>query len=90
MAMLDLLIVGILASVAGALTGLAAAYWFLMQRGLDENAAVQVEPADPFVSAEIDQAAVRWATEKGRPEAAGVMADKLHMLYGLARRRRPR
>lgn len=88
--MLVLFLVGILASVAGALTGLATAYWFLMQRGLSKSSAVQVEPADPFVAAEIDQAAARWATQKGRPEAAGVMADKLHMLYGLARRRRPR
>jgi hypothetical protein len=84
--MLNLIPLILLASLTGAAAGLSVAYWFLTHHHAPDTA--YVEPPDPFVSAEIDQAAARWAAKEGRPEAAGVMADKLHMLYGLARRRR--
>lgn len=74
-------------AVVGAIAGLLAVRWFLTHdahSGLFASA----EPSDPFISAEIDQAASAWAQTNGRPEAAGIMADKLHMLYALARRRR--
>lgn len=74
-------------SLVGAVTGLLAARWFLFHRSPADPVA-PVEPPDPFISAEIDQAATKWATDQGRPEAVGVMADKLHMLYALSRRRR--
>jgi hypothetical protein len=70
----------------GAASGLLAAHWFLSRHSQPSSAAEV--PTDPFVSAEIDQAAVRWATASGRPEAAGLMADKLHMLHRLGQRRR--
>jgi hypothetical protein len=84
--MLTLLIPAVLAPLIGALAGLAAARWWLTHH--TAAAVAPVDPADPFVSAEIDRAASQWATAKGRPEAAGVMADKLHLLYALGRRRR--
>jgi hypothetical protein len=85
--MLNLVFLALLAALTGAVVGLLAAYWFLTHH-VPADAASPAEPADPFVSAEIDQAAAKWATTEGRPEAAGIMADKLHMLYDLARRRR--
>lgn len=87
--MLDLLLVIVLGPLLGGAGGLLAAWWFLARHGLNDEAVV-VEPPDPFISAELDRAAARWATQQGRPEAAGIMADKLHLLYGLSRRgRRP-
>lgn len=84
--MLDVVLLAILVSLTSAGTGLVAAYWFLTRHL--PSGTTPLEPADPFVSAEIDQAAARWATDQGRPEAAGIMADKLHLLYALGRRRR--
>lgn len=84
--MLSVFLLVVFGSVIGTVTGLAAARWFLFRRL--PNSSVKVEPPDPFVSAEIDQAAARWASDQGRPEAAGVVADKLHLLYELGRRRR--
>lgn len=83
--MLNLLLLAVFGPLIGALAGLLAARWFLF-RQVPKDSARPAEPPDPFVSAEIDRAAVRWARHQGRPEAAGVMADKLHMLYALGRR----
>lgn len=84
--MLTLLLLIALGSLVGAVTGLLAARWFLFHHRPADTVA-PAEPADPFVAAEIDQAAAKWATDEGRPEAAGLMADKLHLLYALTRRR---
>jgi hypothetical protein len=84
--MLTFLLPFVLAPLIGAASGLTAAYWFFAHRSSRQIA--PIDPPDPFVSAEIDQAAAQWAAKQERPEAAGVMADKLHMLYDLARRRR--
>ena len=84
--MLNLLLQVTLGPLIGAASGLLAARWFLTHHGLSQ-CATSVEPPDPFVSAEIDQAAAKWASEQGLPEAAGLVADKLHLLYALGRRR---
>jgi hypothetical protein len=84
--MLSLVLLAVLAPLIGGVTGLVAARWFLLSHV--QSAVDQEESPDPFVSAEIDQAAAEWASAQGRPEAAGVMADKLHLLYALGRRRR--
>jgi hypothetical protein len=86
--MLNLLLQIALGPLIGAASGLLAVRWFLSRHGLGESV-IATEPPDPFVSAEIDQAAARWAQANGRPEAAGVVADKLHLLYALGRRRQP-
>lgn len=85
--MLNLLLLTAPGALLGAVTGLLAARW-LLSRHRQTDTAEPVEPADPFISAELDRAAVRYATERGRPEAAGLVADKLHLLYALGRRRR--
>jgi hypothetical protein len=85
--MISLLLLAAPGALFGAIAGLLAARWLLSHRE-QADAATPVEPADPFISAEIDQAAVRYAAEKGQPEAAGLVADKLHLLYVLGRRRR--
>ena len=85
--MLNLLLLTAPGAIVGAISGLLAARWLVSQREQAE-AATSVEPPDPFISAELDRAAVKYATEKGRPEAAGLVADKLHLLYALERRRR--
>jgi hypothetical protein len=87
MTMLTILLLIALCSLVGAITGLLVAHWFLFHHN-PADLVTPIESADPFISAEIDQAAARWATRKGRPEAAGIMADKLHLLYALTRRRR--
>lgn len=46
-----------------------------------------VEPMDEYTAAAIDQAAVNYATAQGRPEVAPLLANKLHLLHDLARRR---
>jgi hypothetical protein len=84
--MLNLLLQITVGPLIGAISGLVAARWFLASHGLTDSVTVTESP-DPFVSAEIDQAATKWASEHGRPEAAGLVADKLHLLYALGRRR---
>jgi hypothetical protein len=69
----------------GVVSGLLVVRWCVKQLGSEVS---RVESADPFVSAEIDQAAAAWANAHGRPEAAGIMADKLHLLHDLGQRRR--
>jgi hypothetical protein len=84
--MLSLLIPIIAGVLAGAAAGGLLAWYFLRRR------AVQPEPSpppDPWVAAEIDRAAATWASEQGRPEAAPLLADKLHLLHHLSTRRRP-
>jgi hypothetical protein len=84
--MLSLLLLIVIAPLIGVVSGLLAIRWFLLRR---MPGTAPDEPPDPFVSAEIDQAAAQWAADQGRPEAAGVVADKLHLLYALGRRRQP-
>lgn len=78
------------AALTGALIGVLAgvlATRCLLAR-LRSSESISTEPADPFVSAELDRAAVEWASANGQSsQAATVMADKLHLLYALARRR---
>jgi hypothetical protein len=81
-----ILALGAVSALVGAITGLLAAGWCLFHHRQADSAR-STEPADPFISAEIDRAAAQWATDQGRPEAASVMADKLHLLYALNRRR---
>jgi hypothetical protein len=85
--MVTFILLAMLGPLVGAVTGLLAARWFLSHHQPTVTAAA-TEPADPFISAEIDQAAASWAQAQGRPEAAGLLADKLHLLYALGRRRR--
>lgn len=44
---------------------------------------------DPLTSEQIDNAAEMWAEANDRPEAAGLVAEKLRLAYTLRRRPRP-
>lgn len=80
----------VLPIIAGALAGALIALLVLWQY-LRHQQPAQLpagEPVDPWVEAEIDRAAVEWATTQGRPEAAGLMADKLRLLHQLGTERR--
>jgi hypothetical protein len=83
--MLSVLLLTVIGSLVGAFAAVLVACWFFFRHL--PTSPVHTEPPDPFTCAEIDQAAARWASDQGRPEAAGVMADKLHLLYALQRRR---
>lgn len=86
MAMLHLLLLTLPGGLLGTVGGLLAARCVLSRNPTP----TPTEPADPFVAAELDRAAVRWATDTGQPpQAASLMADKLHLLYALGRRRHP-
>jgi hypothetical protein len=87
--MLNYVIAGLVLVLASALLG-ALAGLLTVRRYLahQSDSLASDEPTDPYVSAQIDRAAAAWATANGRPEAAGLMADKLHMLHRLGQRRR--
>lgn len=77
----------VLPIIAGALGGALLAGLVLWRCHHDQQLPAG-EPVDPWVEAEIDRAAVEWATTQGRPEAAGLMADKLRLLHHLGSERR--
>jgi hypothetical protein len=82
---LVLLVATTLLSAVLMLTALALAVRRLTAR---QRSRVGLEqPLDPFAAAEIDQAAARWASEHGHPEAAPLVAAKLQMLQRLGERR---
>jgi hypothetical protein len=81
---LNLLVILIPATIVGALGGLLAARRFLSHH-LDKTA--NLEP-DEWTSAALDREAVRVATAQGRPEIAGLVSAKLHLLHRLGVQRR--
>lgn len=84
--MLTLLIPVIAGTLAGAAAGGLLAWYLLRRRTVQAESS---PTTDPWVAAEIDRAAATWASEQGRPEAAPLLADKLHLLHKLSTRRRP-
>lgn len=84
MAMLVIALVAAAAFLGGLLGG-------LLGRRRDRRAEpVPVERLviDPLEAAEADQAATAWAQAHGRPETAGLLADKLQLAFILKRRPR--
>ena len=71
--------------VAGAVAGGFMAHWLLHQRGAVEQP--EPSPPDPRLAADINRAARAWAAAQGKPEAASLLADKLHLLHRLGSRR---
>jgi hypothetical protein len=74
------------ATLAGAASGALAA-WLILRRRQRQPQAPPIPFSDPARIEEIEQAAAGWAHSEGRPEAAGLMADKLHLLHQLGQRR---
>jgi hypothetical protein len=86
------LILSILAAtVAGAVAGGVQAWWTLRRWRRSIRPVPQPFVLDPTVLGDIDEAAKAWAASHGQPESvAGLVADKLRLVYELtARRGRP-
>jgi hypothetical protein len=74
-------------ALAGGLIG-GLVSWRLIRRRPERSSGPGVMQPDPLVLQELDQAAGAWAMAHGRPEAEGLLADKLHLVYRLNLRRR--
>jgi len=75
------------AMIAGAIGGTFAARWLIRR---NQRRQVQPQPAvfsDPALNTEIDRAAAVWANSHGRPEAASLAADKMHLIHRISQRR---
>jgi len=83
--MLSIVIAAILAALTGAISGALAARWTL-RRAERRKGSTPLE-SDPALAADFEQAAVAWSSSIGRPEAAGLVTDKLHLIHRLGRRR---
>lgn len=84
--MTNLLMAAGFGALAGALS--SAVVSVLLTRRRRCSVDPEPGPADPFVEAEIDQAAVAWAKQHDQPDqAAAVMADKLKLLHRLGTNR---
>lgn len=73
-------------ALAGAMSGALAAR-LILRRRLRQRQARPVPSTEPGRAEEIERAAEAWAKSQGRPEAIGLMADKLHLLNHLGKRR---
>jgi|GEM_PF-1987244 len=85
MAMLSIATTLTLAILAGAASGALTARWTL-HRSRRKTASPKTAP-DGALAADIDQAAAAWSSSIGRPEAAGIVADKLHLIHRLGRKK---
>lgn len=72
-------------ALAGAISGVLTAWLFLRRQRQPQTE--PVPSANSARAVEIDRAAAEWSKAQGRPEATGLMADKLHLLYGIGQRR---
>lgn len=84
--MIEIAIAVTLAALFGAASGALAARWTLRRFRRQEIASPTAAP-DPVLAADIEAAAAAWANSEGRPEAAGIVADKLHLIHRVARGR---
>jgi hypothetical protein len=88
--MMPLVVVAI-GSVAGAVAGGVAGWFVKSHRPEDEDGRRVVErPVSESDSAQIHDAAARWAQDNGIPEAADLAARKLRLSMHLADRRNGR
>ena len=72
-------------SVMALLSGLGVGFWigqnFEWSETIESPApAIGVEDMEPLIT----DAAERWATAHGRPDAAGLVADKLRTMYAIS------
>lgn len=82
----------VLSVLAGALGGAVAGgmlAWLVLRRFRRSGHPVPPPPSiDPAVLRDIDRAAKAWANSSGQSEtAAGLVADKLRLVYELTQRR---
>jgi hypothetical protein len=86
--MLTIPIAVVLGVLGGALAGAGAGWWTGRRAGAQSMASSDV--LDPDLDGKITEAARQWATRKGQPAAAPLIADKLRLIHALSRRRRHR
>lgn len=84
--MLQIALLLVLATLAGALSGGLTARRMLRRSRQRKTPPFSAAP-DSALNGDIEAAAASWASEQGRPEAAGIVADKLHLIHRVARRR---
>lgn len=84
--MFEIALVFVLTTVfAGAVSGALTARWFL-RRAARRKGSTSHDP-DAALTADFEQAAVAWSNSIGRPEAASLVADKLHLIQRIGRRK---
>lgn len=72
----------LVAVIAGGASGGLIAWWLLSRQEQPTKPQPEAEQRpDPFVDAEIDLAAARWAEQRNQPAAAGLMANRLKLLH---------
>lgn len=77
----------VVATFTGAVSGALAARAYLRRV---QRRQVDVPPAalpDPTLDTEIERVAGEWAEAQGRPEATGLVADKLRLVHDIGRER---
>lgn len=82
-----LLVVIVVATFTGGIGGALAAWAFLRRAQRRQPNGPPVPSPDPTLDGEIQRAAEAWANAQGRPEASRLMADKLHVLHRIGRKR---
>lgn len=77
----------LVAAITGALTGGLTAWKFARRESAAELVATEPQ-SDPFIDAEIDQAAVQWAEANDQPpQAAALLARRLKILHAISTRK---
>jgi hypothetical protein len=86
--MLNLILPVLAGAAAGAAAGGLLAWWLLRRRQRSTPSDPPPLILDPAVLRDIDEAAKAWAASHGQPDTvAGLVADKLRLVYELTARR---
>jgi hypothetical protein len=82
-----IVIVGFVAALIGVAVGIGIGLWLARR----DRKPLPLEPVviDAALENRIKQASAEWAAQQNRPEAAGLVAGKLRLLYRLNQTRRP-
>ncbi|HEX7245081.1 MAG TPA: hypothetical protein VF245_05895 [Solirubrobacterales bacterium] len=86
-ALLQIALTLIPALIAGAIGGAFTARWLLKRKRQTGPTTPAAVLPDPSLTVDIERTAGAWANAQGRPEAKGLIADKLHLVHGIGQRR---
>ena len=84
--MLTIVVALVTGVLSGCVTGGVLALW-LAGRPPASHRSVEDLRVDPDLDERITAASMRWAADQGRPEAAGLVAKKAHLLHVINGRR---
>jgi len=87
MSLMLLIVLLVSSTLVGVLIGGLISWRLRRHAELVKQAAAADIPPEHWLCTDVEQAAEAWANAQGRPEAAGLAADKMHLLHHLARRR---